>query len=167
MDLQSPFALDYKIKTVCPVCRVELLTVGNPVICEICYKNQIMKAIKNEFKDFKFNLSPKKLVINAIKSKLSGHNIERIILTFSLIDEDRYNIAVKPLDDKEIVSFILTPKDTSLLKKIFVTKIYRTLQNPEDYKAIILQCDLKTEDFDIFLQNKKNDVTKYEFQKTN
>jgi hypothetical protein len=125
-----------------------------------------MKAIKNEMKDFKFNLSPKKLIINAIKNKLTGHNIESIILTFSLIDEDRYNIAVKPLDDKQIVSYIITPQDTTLLKKIFVTKIYRTLKNPENYKAIILQCDLKNEDFDIFLQDKKNEVTKFEYQKS-
>jgi hypothetical protein len=122
-----------------------------------------MKEIKNQLKDFKYSLSPKKLIINAIKSKLENHNIEKIILTFSLIDEDRYNIAIKPKDENEVMTFEIEPKDITILKKIFVNKIRRTIKQPENFKAIILQCDLITEDFAIFLQDLKNEVTKYEY----
>jgi hypothetical protein len=122
-----------------------------------------MKEIKNQLKDFKYSLSPKKLIINAIKSKLENHNIEKIILTFSLIDEDRYNIAIKPLNEDEVMTFEIEPKDITILKKIFVNKIRRTIKQPENFKAIILQCDLITEDFAIFLQDLKNEVTKYEY----
>lgn len=163
MEIRNLLPLDYKIKTVCPVCRIELLTVGFSLLCEICIKNLIMKEIKNQMKDFKYSLSPKKLIINAIKNKLEGHNIEKIIMTFSLIDEDRYNIAIKPKDEAEIMKFEIQPKDITILKKIFVSKIYRSIKQPENYKAIILQCDLITEDFAIFLQDNNMNVTKFEY----
>jgi len=163
MEIQSLLPLDYRINVFCPICKFEPLTIEYNIICQTCNKTNIMKEIKNQLKDFKYSLSPKKLIINAIKSKLENHNIEKIILTFSLIDEDRYNIAIKPKDENEVMTFEIEPKDITILKKIFVNKIRRTIKQPENFKAIIIQCDLIIEDFAIFLQDLKNEVTKYEY----
>jgi len=109
-------------------------------------------------KDF-FN--PVKLIIKSIKDKLEGQNVDRIILVFSFIDE-RYSISIKPLDNSKPLMFEVEPKDVSLIKKIFVNKIYRSIDQAK-YKALILQLDLPNEKIDLFLQNNNNEVLKYDY----
>ncbi len=124
-----------------------------------CNTKNLLSIMKRE----KSLFSPEKLVIMSVKDKLEGENIEKIIFVMSFIDEDKYSIALKPLDNSKPVTFEIKPKDVSLIKKLFVNKIYRSLKEKENYKAVILDCDLKTETLNLFLQNGKDEIVKYDY----
>lgn len=123
-----------------------------------------LKTLINKMKTEKNFLNPKNLIITSIKEKLAGENVERIILVLSFIDEDRYSISIKPLDSEKPLLFDVKPKDVSLIKKIFVNKIYRTIKEKDKYKAVILEIDLLNESLELFLQDNKNDVIKYDYK---
>jgi hypothetical protein len=167
MEARSLLPLDYRIEIYCPLCN-GLLTVGFPVICEECNNDKYFSSfhITSIMKKFMKFLDTKTLIIDAIKNRLDGENIEKIHMIFSISD-DRYSVSLKQLDSDKRMNYNVNPEDISFIKKMFVSKILKTLDNSENYKAIILQIDLELNKFDIFLQDKKDDVTLYEFFKTN
>ena len=165
MDKPNLFPLDYKTETKCPICREYPLTVGNPIICERCEKLTIKAKIETIMKNKKSLLNPKTLVVDALKSKFKDQNIEKFIIVLSLND-DRYSVSLKPKDNEKIITMELDPSDITTIKKMFTTKILKFVENKDRYKAIILQCDFLKEDFQIFLQNLKNEVTLFDDLKT-
>ena len=114
-----------------------------------------MKKIKNLF-------DPKEMIVKNITAKLKEENISKLLLVFSL-HNDKYSADFLPIDSDKKISFDLEPEDTSMIKKVFVNKLKRKIENVEDYENILLLIDTKDEDFNLYLNDKIGNVTKFNF----
>jgi hypothetical protein len=109
-------------------------------------------------------LTPKSLILNAIKDKCEGSGITKIILHFNIID-DKYNVMFQK-DDESSVKLDIEQNEINLIKKVFVVKIkklYERAEPDKTIKAVILQFDLKETSLKIFIEDLKDIVTKFEY----
>jgi len=106
-------------------------------------------------------INTKELILDAIKSKLESENIEKLLLVFSL-HSDIYSAHVKPIDSTKSIKFNMNKKETSMIKKMFVSKIKRKIENIENFTDIIITVELEKNEFGIFLNDNQNVVTKFE-----
>ena len=107
----------------------------------------------------KNSFSTKDLILSAIKNKLEGENIGKLLLNFSL-HSDEYTFHVKPLDSEKAILFEVDKSDTSMIKRIFVSKIKRKIINIENYKTIMVLFDLSKDEIEMYLTDNKDEVTK-------
>jgi len=103
----------------------------------------------------------KELVVNAIKDQLEKDNIEKLLLNFSL-HSDEYSAHLKPLNNEKAIRFKIDESDTSMIKRVFVSKIKRKIENIENYKHLILSIDINKDEFELFLNDNNDNVTKFE-----
>jgi len=103
----------------------------------------------------------KNLIVDAVKSKLKEENIEKMLLNFSL-HSDNYTVHLKPVDLDKPIKYHIEPKDTTMIKRLFVTKLKYKIKEIEKYQHIILSIDTNKNDFELFLRDKKDTVTKFE-----
>jgi hypothetical protein len=108
-------------------------------------------------------MTPKDLILDAIKSKFSKSGITKMMLSFNVID-DTYNVHLKNSDDKDLVINI-TGKEMTLIKMMFINKVKRKYEkeNKEDLKMMIVTLDLTTDKFDIYTENLKGNVYKFDY----
>jgi len=106
-------------------------------------------------------IDTKSLVIDSIKSQLEKENIEKILLVLNL-HNDIYSVHLKPNDLTKPMNFEIDKKETSMIKRMFVNKIKRKIENVNDYKDIMVSIDTNKEDFELFLNDNQNVVTKFE-----
>ena len=109
----------------------------------------------------KSSFSTKDLILSAIKNKLEGENVSKLLLEFSL-HTDNYNCHIKPLDSDKAIRFKLEKSETSMIKRMFVSKIKRKIENPDNYQTIIISVELDSDNFDIYLTDLNGEVTKLE-----
>lgn len=118
--------------------------------------------MKKDKKFFDF-LSPKKLIINTIKSKLEGSGIKSIIFIFYL-ETEKYNLMVQNEDNQKL-TIQIDQEDINTIKKMYLSRIvskWKEKYNDEPY-SIIIQFDLDNESFEMFVENTKKDILKFEF----
>ena len=106
-------------------------------------------------------INTKNLVLNAIKDKLESENISKLLLVFNL-HTDIYSAHVKPVDSTKSIKFKMNQKETSMIKKMFVSKIRHKIENVNEYKDLIISVEIEKDEFGIFLNDNQNVVTKFE-----
>jgi len=119
--------------------------------------------LKQRFKPLE-RLTPKHIILDAIKDKLKNTGIERLILVFN-VTTDTYNVMVKNSNNTSL-NLNIEPNEISMIKKIFVNRIQRKFEETsnKEIKAIIIQIDLEldTEDaISIFIEDLKSKVEKF------
>ena len=66
-------------------------------------------------------LTPKNILFNALKSKLEGQGIDKIILEF-FMDSSKYNLYLRS-EANGALKIDLTENEINTLKKLFITRI--------------------------------------------
>jgi len=175
MEKQNQFI--YNDREIYCICK-ETLTVGFPVYCEYCSKQialliidrlgyllniycKYWKIKRFMMKKGKNTLQTKDLIFDAINDKLEGKGIDKLLLTFSLIDSTN-SVSIKFIENLKTESFTIDLKDMTIIKRFFVNKIAKLIDS-EKYKSIILQVKLIEKEFDIFLQNLRGEVVKFNY----
>jgi hypothetical protein len=111
-----------------------------------------------------FDLTPKKLIIDAIKSKLEGTGVTKLVLVFN-VHTDTYTVMVQNTKN-ESIKMNIEKDDMNLIKKVLITKLQKAItkkKNIESYKAIIIEVELTEETFLTFIQHDNDDITKFDF----
>lgn len=107
--------------------------------------------------------TPKALIFKAIKGKLEGTGIIKVILYFN-VKEDAYNIMVGKKDGSGI-KLEIGDNEISMLKKMFISKIVKKYKedNSKEIYAIILQMKFETEEIKIFIEDKDKNVELFNY----
>lgn len=132
--------------------------------------------MKNPFKKNKLNdsklqvayatgfITPKKIILDAIKTRLNRSGCIKMILSFP-IDEDNYTIMLKN-ETGETTNVNLDKSDISLIKKIFISRIVSSWneKNPDiEPKRIQVLINIIDESIDAFITDYKEKVYKFDF----
>jgi len=109
-------------------------------------------------------LTPKAIIMDALRSKFADTGIIKIVLVFNTRN-DTYNVMVCQSNDKPL-KLDLEQKDISMLKKILVNKIERLIREEyqDDFKSIIIEVEIIKNEFNIFVQHNNDTVTKFDFE---
>lgn len=108
-------------------------------------------------------LNPKRIVIDTIKNKLEGSGVVSMIFIYYL-ESDKYNLMVQNSANKNL-TIDIDSKDINLLKKMYLNRLvskWKEISNDEP-KNVIIQFDIQAETFELFIENKKNEVLKFEY----
>ncbi len=106
-------------------------------------------------------IDPKNLIIDSLKSQLENDNIQKMILNLSLHDNN-YSVHIKPAESNKVMVYKMERSEITMIKRMFVSKIKHKIQNPENYKSIMLVIDLNKDDFELYLYDNNSEVTKFE-----
>lgn len=109
------------------------------------------------------NLTPKTIILTALRSKLKGSGITRITLVFC-VESDKYNLMVSNQDGSKM-TIDLDQGDINTIKQIFVRRIQSAWNKKHSHvvKDVIVQIDMITEDLQVFIQDDKDKVFKFEY----
>jgi hypothetical protein len=109
------------------------------------------------------SLTPKSIILNAIKDKCEGTGIAKIVLYFNTKTEI-YNVMFSK-EDNTSMKMNIEEKEINLIKRFFVSKIKRLWEQKYDneVKAVILQFDLKDTSLKIFIEDENSKVTKFDY----
>jgi hypothetical protein len=104
------------------------------------------------------SLTPKSLIFNAIKSKLKGTGINKIVAMFNIID-DTYNLMAQVENGKPI-KFELTENELNKIKSMFILKLLEKVKKTEkeEIKNIIIQVCLSENQIKLFYETINSDV---------
>ena len=111
-----------------------------------------------------FDLTPKGIILSAIKSKLQQYDIKKVLLVFA-VETDRYNIAVSNSSGKAM-KIDITEDEITTIKKIFISRIEKAWKSKYDIepKDIIVQIDLNDKgSIEIFISDEKDKVHKFDY----
>jgi hypothetical protein len=104
------------------------------------------------------------IFINAIKHKLQGQGIEKIVMIFDIIT-DKYNVMLRNAENKKM-KIEISDNEITMLKKMFINKIVKKFNGeyPEvEVQKVIIQLDLINSIFEVFIEDQKNIVTKFNY----
>ena len=110
------------------------------------------------------DLTFKRVIIDAIKSKLDGTGINKMILVFSLLD-DKYSVMLLK-DNYESMKLDIEKDDITKIKKLLISRIHSKYQAlyDKEIKAIIIEIDLDIEDLRILTQDMKDNVEVFNYK---
>lgn len=111
-----------------------------------------------------FDMTPKGIILSAIKSKLEPYGIEKVLLVFSCKTE-MYNIAVSSTQGKAM-KIEITEDEITVIKKLFINRIKAAWLKDYDIepKDIIVQIDLRDKTkLEIFIQDENDKVLKFDY----
>lgn len=108
-------------------------------------------------------LTPKNIIMTAVKDKLKGTGVVKIVLMFFMAD-DTYNLMLQN-SGGESMNIDVTKNEISTIKKLFVRRIISKWNERYDIDphALIVQIDIPGEAIEIFIQDHKKDVHKFNF----
>jgi hypothetical protein len=108
-------------------------------------------------------LNPKHIIFDAVSSKLKGTGIIKIVLVFNVITE-KYNVMFSTGEDKAI-KFEVQQDEIRMLKKVLINKILSRAQSEisAKIKAVIISMNLPQETFEVFIQDERDNVTKFDY----
>lgn len=108
-------------------------------------------------------LTPKKILLNAIKEKLADTDIVKLTLIFG-VDTDKYNVMLSTNEGKNL-KVDITFDEITTIKKIFIRRIISKWKESYDVEPItvILEVNVINEELNIFIQTVKNDVLKFDY----
>lgn len=109
-------------------------------------------------------LTPKKVILEAIKSRLEGTGITKLVLIFN-VQTDKYNVMLSK-EDGGSIKLDIEKYDITKIKKIFVNRVYRKFQEKSDkeIKAVIIEVNLSIDDIRIFMQDEKDNVELFDYK---
>ena len=119
------------------------------------------KRKKSSYFDF---LSPKKLIMNAIRERLEGTGIIKLVLVFNTIT-DRYNVMLSKEDNSKL-KLEIEEDEITMIKKIFVSKIVKAYAMKSDrfIKAVIIDVNFRDDDIKIFIEDMNSEVEFFDYK---
>ena len=108
-------------------------------------------------------MTPKDIIIDQIKSRFKDSGISKALIRFNVIS-DEYTVMMKK-EDNTSFNLEIDKKEISLIKLVFINKVRKKFEKdhkPDKMKTLILQIDVLDNDFQVFIENDKNVVTKFE-----
>jgi hypothetical protein len=108
-------------------------------------------------------LSPKSIILHALKKKFEGTGIIKLVIQFN-VKNDQYNIMVAQSDNKPL-KLQIDEKDMSMMKTVFVKKLEEKIRQEfkRDFTSFIIEFDFKTEQLNVFVQDIFKEVTKFDY----
>ena len=108
-------------------------------------------------------LKPKNIIMNAIKDRLQGTGVVKLVLVFG-VETDKYNVMVSNTSG-QAMKIEVTEDELTTIKKLFIKRIVNayTMKFDEPIKDVIIQIDLEKEQFELFIQNPKDEVIKFDY----
>ena len=108
-------------------------------------------------------LTPKNIILDAIKTKLEPEGISKLVLIFNVMT-DKYNVMLSKEDGGRL-KLDLEEKEVNMIKKMFIEKIKTKFseESQNEIKNIIIELDLKESVFKVFIEDINEDVTKLDF----
>lgn len=110
-------------------------------------------------------LTPKYIILNAVRDKLKPLGITKVMLLFST-ENNKYNISVSNPEGKAM-KLEITEDEITTIKKMFISRIVKAWNAKYDIepKDIICTIDLSGEDtkLEIFIQDFKDKIHKFDF----
>jgi len=108
-------------------------------------------------------LTPKRIIFDALKEKLEGTGITKIVFVFKT-KVDEYNVMICNKAEENL-KLNIEAKEVSMLKKMFVSKVQRKVEQEfkKDFTALIFVVKIEEEEIEIFVEDIFNDVTKFEY----
>jgi hypothetical protein len=108
-------------------------------------------------------LTPKNIVLDALKSKLEPEGISKIVFIFNVLT-DKYNIMLSKEDGGKL-KLDLEEKEINMIKKMFIEKIKTKFseESQSEIKNIIIELNLKESEFKVFIEDINEDVTKLDY----
>lgn len=108
-------------------------------------------------------LTPKGILMRTIADKLDGTGITKITIIFCM-DTDKYNVMLST-DEGKNMKVDITFDEITTIKKIFINRIVSKWKDKkkEEPKSVIVQVDVPEQDLKIFIQNKNNNVLKFDY----
>lgn len=110
------------------------------------------------------NLTPKSIILEAIKQKLKPYGVTKVFLLFSCVN-DSYNLAVSNTESKSM-KIEITEDEITKIKSLFINRIKKAWLKHYDIepKDIIIQIDLnKDVKLEIFIQDFAEKVHKFDY----
>lgn len=106
--------------------------------------------------------TPKRIILDAIRTKLEGTGITKLVLVFN-VHNDNYNVMFSNHENKSI-KVEIDQKDVTLLKKLFVSKVERKVRQEfsRDFNCLIFVFDFNKDDIEIFIEDVFKNVTKFD-----
>lgn len=106
-------------------------------------------------------MTPKEIIIDQIKDRFKDSGIINALITFNVID-DTYNVMLRKEDNTDL-KLDIDKKEISLIKLVFINKVRRKYEKEtkDKMKVLILQLDILHDNFDVFIENTKGTVTKF------
>jgi hypothetical protein len=120
-------------------------------------------SVRKKFASFDI-FSPKRIILEAIKSRLENSSVVKIVLVFSC-DNDNYKIMVTN-NKNEAMKIDVTEDEITTIKKIFIKKVvnaWNMRYDDNEPKDVIIQVDLLSTTLDLFIENYKGEVLKFDY----
>ena len=107
--------------------------------------------------------TPEKLIFRAIKSKLEGTGIIKIMLVFN-VKTDKYNIMLSK-EDNTSMKLEIEENEISMLKKMFISKIEKKYnsESKKEINSVILQMDIVTDELKVFIEDTNKEVQQFNY----
>lgn len=98
-------------------------------------------------------LTPKRIIFDAIKSKLEPLGIIRLVLVFNIKD-DTYNVMFSN-GQNERIKIDIDEQDTNMIKKVFIKGVQKKIDQEfkRDYKSLTFIFDMPTEQLEIWIED--------------
>jgi len=108
-------------------------------------------------------LNPKRIIFDAVKTKLEGTGIVKLVLVFN-VKTDKYNVMLSK-EDNSSMKLDIEQDEITLVKKVLVNKIQKKYEQTSDKEinSIIVQMDIKNDDIKIFIEDTKKEVEQFNF----
>lgn len=108
-------------------------------------------------------LKPKNIIMNAIKDRLQGTGVVKLVLIFG-VETDHYKVMVSNTEGKTM-KIEVTEDELTTIKKLFIKRIVNayTMKYDEPIKDVIIQVNLETEQFELFIQSPTDEVIKFDY----
>ena len=126
--------------------------------------HEIGKGYKRGDSKLLDRLKPKNIILDAIRSRLEGTGITKLILIFNT-QTDKYNIMLSK-DDGGSIKLDIEKDDITKIKKVFINRIYKKYQEQfnKDIKAIIIEINLTADELKVLTQDLKDNVELFDYK---
>ena len=126
--------------------------------------HEIGKGYKRSSLKLLDRLTPKNIILDAIRSRLEGTGITKLILIFNT-QTDKYNIMLSK-DDGGSIKLDIEKDDITKIKKVFINRIYKKYQEQynKDIKAIIIEINLTIDELKVLTQDLKDNVELFDYK---
>ena len=126
--------------------------------------HEIGKGYKRSDLKLLDRLKPKNIILDAIRNRLEGTGITKLILIFNT-KTDKYNIMLSK-DDGGSIKLDIEKDDITKIKKVFINRIYKKYQEQfnKDIKAIIIEINLTADELKVLTQDLKDNVELFDYK---
>lgn len=108
-------------------------------------------------------LTPKAIIIDNIKDRFKESGIKKALINFNVID-DSYRIMLLKEDDTPL-EIKIEKSEITMIKLVFINKIRKAYdkKTEDKMKSVILEIEVFENLFNIFIEDIKGNVTKFDY----